>query len=58
MQFPADFRGLLPLFSLFLFDIPSRSQFLSTPPYFYANLDELRTLVVHSRKEEDYVGSL
>jgi len=32
VQFPAVLRGLLALFSLFLVDILSRSQFLPTPP--------------------------
>ena len=43
VQFPAVLRGLLALFSLFLVDILSRSQFLTpTLLYLYANLDELR----------------
>jgi len=40
MQFPAVLRGLLALFSFFLVDILSHSQFLAPlSHYFYANLD-------------------
>ena len=41
----ACIEGLLAFFGLFLVDILSRSQFLSTPPHrisFYANFDKLR----------------
>jgi len=44
-EFNAVLRGLLSLFSLFLVDILSHSQFLPTPTqphYFYANLDNLK----------------
>jgi len=45
MQFPAVLRGLLALFSFFLVDILSHSQFLAPRPhYFYANLDNRNDL--------------
>jgi len=60
MQFLADLRGMLALFSLFLVDILSRSQFLTHPTLFLCQFEHLvnyTLLVVHARKQ-DPVGSM
>jgi len=55
MQFPAVLRGLLALFSLFLVDIPSRSQlFLPTPPSLFLRKCGQITRPIFSKSGDTY----